>query len=156
MPENYSDIFIKDIMTQDLITVKEDDPVEHVFELFDKYHFNTYPVVNNEGKLKGIIDQDIMLEIIMFHCIPCTKHTHMAAVRSLGESATEIMIPHPVTISPDENLHDAADMMLKHHINRVCVVENDKLVGIISKKSIISEVYKRKEAEWWSTYSCCC
>ena len=97
-----------------------------------------------------------MLEIIMFHCIPRTKHTHMAAVRSLGESAKEIMIPHPVTISPDENLQDAADMMLKHHINRVCVVENDKLVGIISKKSIISEVYKRKEVEWWSIYSCCC
>ena len=147
MPENYSDIFIRDIMTQDVVVVNEDDPVEHIFELFDKYHFNTYPVVNNEGKFTGIIDQDIMLEIIMFHRIPRTKHTHMAAVRSQGESAREIMIPHPVTISPDENLHDAADMMLKHHINRVCVVENDKLVGIISKKNIISEVYKRKEVE---------
>ena len=147
MPENYSDIFIRDIMTQDVVVVNEDDPVEHIFELFDKYHFNTYPVVNNEGKLTGIIDQDIMLEIIMFHRIPRTKHTHMAAVRSQGESAKEIMIPHPVTISPDENLHDASDMMLKHHINRVCVVENDKLVGIISKKNIISEVYKRKEVE---------
>ncbi len=147
MPENYSDIFIKDIMTQDVIVVKEDDPVEHIFELFDKYHFNTYPVVNNEGKFTGIIDQDIMLEIIMLHRIPRTKHTHVTAVRSLGESAREIMIPHPVTISPDENLHDAADMMLKHHINRVCVVEDDKLVGIISKKNIICEVYKRKEVE---------
>ncbi len=147
MPENFSDIFIRDIMTQDVIAVHEDDPVEHIFELFDKYHFNTYPVVNKEGKFTGIIDQDIMLEIIMFHRIPRTKHTHMAAVRSQGESAREIMIPHPVTISPDENLHDAADMMLKHHINRVCVVENDKLVGIISKKNIISEVYKRKEVE---------
>jgi len=134
-------------MTLDVIVVKEDDPVEHIFELFDKYHFNTYPVVNNEGKLTGIIDQDIMLEIIMFHRIPRTKHTHLAAVRSQGENAKEIMIPHPVTISPDENLHDAADMMLKHHINRVCVVENDKLAGIISKKNIISEVYKRKEVE---------
>jgi CBS domain-containing protein len=147
MPENYSDIFIRDIMTRDVVVVKEDDPVEHIFELFDKYHFNTYPVVNNEGKLTGIIDQDIMLEIIMFHRIPRTKHTHMAAVRSQGESAREIMIPHPVTMSPDANLHDAADMMLKHHINRVCVVENDKLVGIISKKNIICEVYKRKEVE---------
>jgi len=147
MPENYSDIFIRDIMTRDVVVVNEDDPVEHIFELFDKYHFNTYPVVNNEGKFTGIIDQDIMLEIIMFHRIPRTKHTHMAAVRSQGESAREIMIPHPVTISPDENLHDAADMMLKHHINRVCVVENDKLVGIISKKNIISEVYQRREVE---------
>ena len=95
MPENYSDIFIRDFMTRDVITLHEDDPIEHIFELFDKYHFNTYPVVNNEGKLTGIIDQDIMLEIIMFHRIPRTKHTHIAAVRSQGESAREIMIPHP-------------------------------------------------------------
>ena len=147
MPENYSDIFIRDIMTRDAVVVKEHDPVEEIFKLFDKYHFNTYPVVNNDGELVGIIDQDIMLEIMMFHRIPRTKHTHIAAVRSLGESAEGIMIPHPVTISPDANLHDAADMMLKHHINRVCVVDDNKLVGIISKKDIINEVYQRKEVD---------
>ena len=147
MPENFSHVSIRDIMTQNVISVHEDDPIEHIFDLFDKYHFNTYPVINSEGKLTGIIDQDIMLEIIMFHRIPRTKHTHIAAVRSQGESAREIMIPHPVTISPDANLHDAADMMLKHHINRVCVTEDNKLVGIISKKNIISEVFQRKEVK---------
>ncbi len=147
MADNYSDIFIRDIMTKDVVVVNEDGPIEKVFKLFDKYHFNTYPVVNNEGELVGIIDQDIMLEIMMFHRIPRTKHTHVAAVRSLGESAREIMIPHPVTISPDENMHDAADMMLKHHVDRVCVVDDSKLVGIISKKKIINEVYQRKEVD---------
>ena len=145
MPENYSDIFIRDIMTKDVVIVKEDDSVEEIFKLFDKYHFNTYPVVDNDGELLGIIDQDIMLEIMMFHRIPRIKHSHIAAVRSLGESAGRIMIPHPVTISPDANLHDAADMMLKHHINRVCVVDDNKLVGIISKMDIINEVYQRNE-----------
>ena len=147
MADNYSDIFIRDIMTKDVVVVNEDGPIEKVFKLFDKYHFNTYPVINDDGELVGIIDQDIMLEIMMFHRIPCKKHTHLAAVRSLGESAKEIMIPHPVTISPDANLHDAADMMLKHHVDRVCVVDDSKLVGIISKKKIINEVYQRKEVD---------
>ena len=147
MADNYSDIFIRDIMTKDVVVVNEDGPIEKVFKLFDKYHFNTYPVINDDGELVGIIDQDIMLEIMMFHRIPCTKHTHLAAVRSLGESAKEIMIPHPVTISPDANLHDAADMMLKHHVDRVCVVDDSKLLGIISKKKIINEVYQRKEVD---------
>ena len=81
MPENYSDIFIRDIMTKDVVIVKEDDSVEEIFKLFDKYHFNTYPVVDNDGELLGIIDQDIMLEIMMFHRIPRIKHSHIAAVR---------------------------------------------------------------------------
>ena len=147
MPEDYSDIFIRDIMTWDVVVVKEDDSVEDIFKLFGKYHFNTFPVVNNADELVGIIDQDIMLEIMMFHRIPPTKHTHIAALRSLGESAGGIMIPHPVTISLDANLHDAADMMLKHHINRVCVVDDNKLVGIISKNDIINEICHRKEVE---------
>ncbi|MCG7848389.1 MAG: CBS domain-containing protein [ANME-2 cluster archaeon] len=144
MTENYSDILIRDIMTSDVVVVNEDAPVEEILKLFEKYHFNTFPVVNNDSELLGIIDQDIMLEIMMFHRIPRIKHTHVAAVRSLGESAREIMIPHPVTISPDENMHDATDMMLKHHINRLCVLEDGKLVGIISKNNIINEVYQRK------------
>jgi hypothetical protein len=45
IPENYPDIFIRDIMAQDIIVVNEDNPIEHIFELFDKYHFNTYPVI---------------------------------------------------------------------------------------------------------------
>ena len=35
MPENYSDIFIRDIMTQDIIVVTENNPIEDIFELFD-------------------------------------------------------------------------------------------------------------------------
>ena len=42
MPENYSDIFIRDIMTQDVVVVNEDEPIEGIFDLFDKYHFNTH------------------------------------------------------------------------------------------------------------------
>jgi len=41
MPENYSDTFIRDIMTRDVVVVNEDEPIEDIFELFDKYHFNT-------------------------------------------------------------------------------------------------------------------
>ncbi len=147
MTDNDSDISISDIMTGDVVVVNENEPIEDIFKLFGKYHFNTFPVVNIAGELVGIIDQDIMLEIVMFHRIPRTKHTHIAALRSLGESAGGIMIPHPVTISLDANLHDAADMMLKHHINRVCVVDENKLVGIISKNDIINEVCQRNEVE---------
>jgi len=41
MADNYSDIFIRDIMTKDVVVVNEDGPIEKVFKLFDKYHFNT-------------------------------------------------------------------------------------------------------------------
>jgi CBS domain-containing protein len=89
-----------------------------------------------------VIDQDIILEVLLFKRILRTHHTHMAAVRSLGEDAKSIMISHPITITSDIDLCDAADLMLKHHINRACVVDDGKLVGIVSKRDVINAVYR--------------
>jgi len=41
MPENYSDIFIRDITKQDVVVVNGDELIEDILKLFDKYHFNT-------------------------------------------------------------------------------------------------------------------
>lgn len=136
------DVSIADIMSKDIITVAEDDSIENVIELFEKHHFHTYPVLSADGELVGVIDQNIVLEVLMFERISRTKHTHMAAVRSLGEDAKSIMISHPVTITSDIDLCDAADLMLKHHINRACVVDDGKLVGIVSKRDVINAVYR--------------
>lgn len=144
MTTDLSDIRISNIMSKDLITVAEDTPIEDVIELFGKHHYHTYPVVTDDGKLAGTINQNIILDILLFHKTPRSKHTHLAAMRSLGENAREIMVSHPVTISQDVNLIDAADMMLKHRADHICVMDDGRLVGIISKRDVINEVYKNK------------
>lgn len=146
MTTDFSNIQISSIMPKDLITVTEDTPIEDIIELFRKYHYHTYPVITNDGLLAGIINQNIILDILLFAQTPRSKHTHLAAMRSLGENARGIMISHPITISQNANLPDAADMMLKHHADHICVIDenNGKLVGIISKRDVITEVYKNK------------
>ena len=139
-----SEVSITDIMTKDIVTVVEEDPIEDVFELFKKYSFHIYPVVNADGTLTGLIDQDLILEMLLFDRIPRAKHTHLTAVRSLSENAKGIMTLHPVTIVPETSLIDAADLMMKHHINRAYVVDEGKLVGVVSKRDIINEVYRRR------------
>ncbi|NPE31020.1 CBS domain-containing protein [Methanococcoides sp. SA1] len=140
--EMCSEMFIRDFMTKDLVTISENDNIDHILETFDKYHFHTYPVVNEDNVLVGIIDQNTILKILLVHRAPRSAHTHLNAVVFQGDTAKAIMIPHPVSISPDETLCDAADMMLKHKIDRFCIVEDEKLVGIICKPDIIKEVYK--------------
>ena len=131
-------------MSKYVVSVNENDSIEKMLSLFRKYHFHMYPVVTDRGEIVGIIDQDIILEILMLDRIPRLKYTHLTAVRTLGECAREIMMPHPVTISFDASLFEAADLMLKHHLNRICVVEDGKLLGIISKLDIINEAYRRR------------
>jgi Mg/Co/Ni transporter MgtE len=85
--DELSNVNVKDIKAKDVVTVHEDDSIDKLFDLFEKYYYNSYPVINNEAKLVGLIDQDIILEILMFDRSPRTKHTHEAAIRSLGDNA---------------------------------------------------------------------
>ena len=82
-----------------------------------------------------------------FSRIPRAKHTHLAAIRSLGVHAKDIMITHPVTIPPESTLGFTADLMMKHRFDRVCVTENEKLLGIVSKRDIVKEVSRRRALE---------
>lgn len=145
--ERCSEMFIKDFMTKDLVTISENDSIDQILETFDKYHFHTYPVVNEDNVLVGTIDQNIILKILLVHRAPRSEHTHLNAVVFQGDTAKAIMIPHPVSISPDEHLCAAADMMLKHKIDRFCIVDDGKLVGIICKPDLIKEVYRLRGSD---------
>ncbi|AKB39484.1 CBS domain-containing protein [Methanosarcina mazei] len=138
---------IEELMTRDLVTVNEDAPVEEVFSLFAKNPYHTLPVVNKKGELAGVIDLDIVLEILLLCLMPRAKYTPLAARRSLGENAKEIMITHPVTISLNSTLKDVSDLMMKNRFDRVYVSENGKLVGIISKRDLVKEICRRRKME---------
>lgn len=143
--ESCLEIKIEEIMAREVVTVREDTPLKEIFGLFEKYRFHTFPVLDSEGKLVGIIDQDIILEILLFAQVPRAKHTHLMAVRSLGVEAGDIMITHPVTVSHDSTIRHTADLMMKHRFDRVCVVEAGKLVGVISKRDIVTEVSRGRK-----------
>ncbi|RNI15973.1 CBS domain-containing protein [Methanohalophilus sp. RSK] len=122
------------------VVINADDPVEKVLEVFNEKEFHTYPVVEKNGDFLGIIDQNIILQLLT-HRVSRLDHTHLMAVKSLSEFARGIMIPHPVTIPPEMDLCEVAEIMIKHKVDRFCVVDKDKLVGIICKPDVIKAIY---------------
>ena len=139
---NFHDVKINEIMTKSLVTINETDSIEDVLELLKSYHFHTYPVVNVNHELVGVVNQDVILEILLLDRIKGSKNTHRVAIKSMSENIKGIMEHHPLTLTPDTNLRHAADLMVKHKVNHVYVVENSKLVGILSKRDIINHVYR--------------
>jgi len=138
---------IEELMTRDLVTVDENAPIEEVFSIFAKNPYHTLPVVNKKGELTGLIDLDIILEVLLLCLMPRAKYTPITARRSLGENAKEIMITHPVTISIKSTLKDASDLMMKYRFDHICVNEDGKLVGIISKRDLVKEICRRRKKE---------
>lgn len=76
---------------------------------------------------------------------PKERRTPLTARRSLGESAKEVMITHPVTISLKSTLKDASDLMMRNRFDQICVSEDGKLAGIISKRDLVEEICRRRK-----------
>ena len=124
---------VKDIMTENVITTTSDIDVVYAFEKLMKYKISSLPVVEDD-KLIGIITATDV------------GHNLILDKYELGTSVEEIMITSVVTISPEDTLEKAINVMKEGGsssgiLNQLPVVENGKLVGIISDGDIIQKIF---------------
>ncbi len=124
---------VKEIMTTDVITTTSDIDVVYAFEKLMEYKISSLPVVE-DGILLGIITATDV------------GHNLILDKYELGTSVAEIMIKSVVTISPDDTLETAIKAMKDSIpssgiINQLPVVEDGKLIGIISDGDIIQELF---------------
>ena len=123
---------VKDIMTTDVITTTSDVDVVNAFEKLMEYKISSLPVVENDELIGIITATDVGHNLIL------DKY-------ELGTSVKEIMISPVVTISPDDTIETAVNIMKDTTssgiLNQLPVVEDGKLLGIISDGDIIQEVF---------------
>lgn len=124
---------VAEIMTSNVITTTPDIDVVYAFEKLMECKISSLPVVEDE-KLIGIITATDV------------GHNLILDKYELGTSVEEIMIKDVVTISPDDTLETAIKVMKETTsgsgiLNQLPVVEDGKLVGIISDGDIIQEVF---------------
>jgi CBS domain-containing protein len=110
---------VRDVMTTN---VEYCTPVDNVYEVAVKMrdlNVGVIPIVD-AGQLIGLItDRDLVVRGI-------------AGKRSGSNQVTNVMSDKIVTISPDASLEEASRLMAEHQIRRLPVVENGRLVGIVS------------------------
>ena len=124
---------VKDIMTYDVITTTSDVDVVNAFEKLMEYKISALPVVEDD-KLIGIITATDV------------GHNLILDKYELGTNVEEIMIKPVVTVSPEDTLQNAIEIMKEGVsssgiLNQLPVVDGDKLVGIISDGDIIQELF---------------
>lgn len=110
---------IRDIMTDDVDCCSLLDNVYEVAVKMKELNVGAVPIVD-QGKIVGMItDRDIVLR--------CIAEKHPASSK-----VEDIMSSDLITISPDATSKEAVRLMAKHQIRRLPVVEEGKLIGIVS------------------------
>lgn len=124
---------VKEIMTTDVITTTSNVDVVNAFEELMEHKISAMPVVD-DGKLVGIITATDL------------GHNLILDKYELGADVKSIMIKDVVTVSPENTISEAIETMKANApdsniLNQLPVVENGKLVGIISDGDIIKLIF---------------
>ncbi len=143
----------KDIMTTPVITVTKDDTLSTVAVKLEEYNISGMPVVDDEGRVIGIISEFDLIKIseeldvkfgryLFTSLSPTTsldRITHLCrALSSISTTrVSEIMTRDVVTVESDVSLEKISQLITKRRINRLPVVEEGKLVGIITRNNLL-------------------
>jgi acetoin utilization protein AcuB len=111
-------------MVPDPITITENASIQEAIELMKINSIRHLPVVSKGNKLKGFVT----LADLKQGLIPSM----------LGDvSLQDLMIKNPIVVGPDDDIEIAAQLIYKHKIGGMPVVQNHKLVGIITATDIL-------------------
>ena len=111
---------VRDIMTKDPETVGPGTYIGDVAKMMRDLDVGIIPVVS-DGDLKGVItDRDITIRVTA------------AGLSPFEVTVQDFISPNPVSISPNDDVEKARELMSEHQIRRLLVTDGDKLVGIVS------------------------
>ena len=133
---------VRDIMSTDLVTLKEDDDLGLAENVMRFGRIRHLPVVKS-GKLVGLVThRDILrAQISSLADLPLEERNEL----KLSIPASEIMKKDVETISPDETVLDAAKILKENKYGCLPVVNNRKLIGIITEADFIDLVIRALE-----------
>lgn len=124
----------RDVMITDLFTVHEGKDFNFVEVMAELHHIRHVPVVDEKRRPVGMLSIRDML-----HHLSKAGSSHFIPVR-------ELMTPPSGTASPDDPLDECAKKMLHHRIGALLILEDSKLVGLVSEKDFV-RVYAGKFEE---------
>jgi len=132
---------ISSIMSTDLITVKEMDRLVTIEQKFKTHLIHHLPVVDENAALVGIISKADMLHIARMIEQDASGTTYIAKVYD-SWTAARIMTAQPLTLDPDDTIGLAADIFLQNQFHAIPVIEDYRLVGIVTSHDLLKYAYE--------------
>jgi CBS domain-containing protein len=127
---------VSDVMTDRPRAVTPQTPLTEVAELMDAEDVGSIPVVEDDRLVGIVTDRDIVVRAIAKGKDPTGMPVSAVSSREL------------VTVSPDDDLSDALELMARHQVRRLAVTgENERLVGVVSQADVAREAKEKDTGE---------
>lgn len=123
---------IKTIMTTDVVTATPETPIYEALSLLAKHRVSGLPVINSEQNVIGILSEKDVLKILL------DAHPEKKKI------VEDYMSTEVTTFCEDDSAVDVCKFFMKNHMRRVPIVRDGKLVGIASRRDIVSLILEAK------------
>jgi CBS domain-containing protein len=122
-------MIVRQLMHKELVTVSPSATIHDVASKMKEFNVGSVLIVEEGWKLKGILtDRDITLTVAADSKDPRTTYAY------------DVMTADPITINSDADADSALRIMNKANIRRLPVMENGKLVGLLSSADLAAEI----------------
>jgi CBS domain-containing protein len=140
----------RDIMTTDLTTVSPGTPIATVAPVMAERGVSGIPVLDSAGRLCGLVtESDIMRRVAaerdkapgwLAGLLGDAARLAQEYARRHGTSARDVMTPDLETVGPDTPVADVAAALERRRVRRLPVVEDGRLVGVVSRADLLKAV----------------
>ncbi|WP_273265045.1 HPP family protein [Flexistipes sinusarabici] len=125
-------IKVSEVMTTKVITANENESIRQVTLKLRKKNITGLPVLNKDGEVVGVFSESDVLNQLPDILNDADKIPLVDVQELTNPPVKNVMGKPPITVTPEHNLKDVAKIFLENYIHRVPVVDNGKLVGIVS------------------------
>ena len=126
---------VRNAMTEDPRTIGASASVVEAAGLMREAHVGSLPITDDEQLVGMITDRDITTRVVAEAADP--------KVTPVGDVYSRDLI----SVAPDKDLEEALQLMARHQVRRLPVVENGRLVGIVTQADIAHREKEKKTGE---------
>ncbi len=141
---------VGNVMTTQVVKIYPGTKVSEIARLMSQHDISGLPVVDDNDQVLGVVTEldmivrntrfkmpnfIMILDIMLYLETP--HHYQERLQHMLGVTAQDIMSHPATTITPDDTIEELAELMVHRRMNPVPVIENNRLVGIVSRSDII-------------------
>jgi len=117
-------LLVEEVMKTDVLSAQPDDIVEFVADMMDWAKLRYVPIEDDKGKFVGLVTARALLK---------TLRQQSTGKKLKDLKVKDIMLKNPLSIQPHQKLSDAIKIMDKHKIGSLPVVQNHKLIGMLTE-----------------------
>ena len=145
---------VRSVMTTDVVTFAPDEPIGDATQRLLEHDIDGGPVVDADGKIVGMLTtDDLLVQETRLHYptvvslfgayleLPSShRHFEEDLRKAVGATVGDVMSAEVQTVGPDDNLERAATLMHEHDVSRLPVIEDGRMVGVVSRGDILRAV----------------